>query len=98
MKRKPLALKKTVAGIGKSFAARAERVADIIIDDAQKVKSVKVKAVTRETVGLFKDVRRQVSSNLQNVFSHAAYGMGKLSGKTKRACCSLSRRRKPQAE
>lgn len=94
LKKKKLALKKSVSGLGKRFSCAADRVADIIMDDRQKAKGIKAKEVTRETFLLYKDVRRQFRNKIQGYIFDAAYGMGKLSGKTRRTCSSLHNRLK----
>ena len=80
--RRPFGLKKSVSRIGKDFSSHADRVADIIIEDNKKGKGAKAKEVTRETLSLFRGMRH-------DLWVDAAYGLGKLSGKTKRACSSV---------
>lgn len=85
--RKTSAVKKSVSGIGKTFSDRADRVADIILDDDRKLKDTKAKRITNETVSMFKDVSRQLKANLKGVqprdfLYDAAYNAGRFSRMT----------------
>ena len=87
MKKKTLAISKSMSGVGKTFSDRADRVADIILEEDKMLKDTKAKRITGETVSMFKDVSRQIKANLKGVqprefIYDAAYGIGRLSRMT----------------
>ena len=80
--RKRDVIKKSVTGIGQNFAQGAERVADIILDEASKPDGVKAKKITDETIATFKGLGRQFKSDLKGVkprdfITAGAYDVGR---------------------
>ena len=88
--RKAAVIKKSMAGIGQGMSRGAERVADIILDEEKKLQGGKTKKITDETITMFKDVTRQLKSDLKGVKARdfvavAAFNAGKASAAAKRA-------------
>ena len=89
LKQRTSAIKKSMIGIGHNFSRSAGRVADIILDDNQEFKDLKAQKITEETLSMFKDVTKQLKTNLRDVqprdfIRDAAYGVGKISSLTRR--------------
>ncbi|MBF0571446.1 MAG: hypothetical protein HQL12_06190 [Candidatus Omnitrophica bacterium] len=88
--RKAAIIKKSVAGIGHNVSESAQRVADIILDEDSKLKGLKGKKITDETILMFKGVSRQFKSDLKDVkprdfIAVGAYSAGKASAAVSRA-------------
>ncbi|MBF0486352.1 MAG: hypothetical protein HQL16_07565 [Candidatus Omnitrophica bacterium] len=94
VERKAAVIKKSVAGLGRHVSRRAERVADIILDEGKELKGQKTQKITDETVSMFKDVRNQFRADLKGVKARdflavGAYSAGRASAVVMRGINAL---------
>ena len=89
-----IAIRDSILDIGKKFSEKADKVADILLDEKIKKKNQTGESIKKETISMFKALSSSVKQNLngitlKDVLCDASYNTGRAAKITKDTCMEI---------